>query len=84
MTYKILSSRQFEKDFEKLDKNFQDRIRKKIREVSENPERYKHMHYDFAGSSRIRIGKLRIVYSYDKNNKIMYLEKIVFGHKYGW
>ena len=55
-----------------------------MKEVAENPERYKHMHYTFAGSSRIRIEKLRIVFSYDKEKKIIYLEKIVFGHKYGW
>jgi mRNA-degrading endonuclease RelE of RelBE toxin-antitoxin system len=84
MIYKILSSRQFEKDFKKLDSNFQSRIRKKMKEVAQNPERYKHMHYDYSGSSRVRIGKLRIVYTYNVEKKIMYLEKIVFGHKYGW
>ena len=82
MTYKILSTRQFENDFKKIDKNFQTRIRKKIKQVAENPERYKHMHYVFAESSRIRIGKLRIVFSYNNEKKILYLEKIVFGHKY--
>ena len=84
MTYKILSSKQFENDFKKLDKNFQERIKKKMQEVAQNPERYKHMHYDFAGSSRIRIDKLRIVFSYDRGKEIIYLEKIVLGHKYGW
>lgn len=82
MTYKILPTKEFEKDIYKLDKNSQDRIKKKINEVAENPERYKHLHYDLAGSCRIWIGKLRVVYSYDIQLKEMYLEKIIFGHKY--
>ncbi len=51
-------------------------------EVAENPERYKYLHYDLKRSCRIWIGKLRIIFSYDKNKKELYLEKIVFGHKY--
>lgn len=82
MTYKILSTRRFENDFKKLDENFQERIKNKIKEVAQNPERYKHMHYDFSGSCRIRIGKLRVIFSYNIEEKILYLEKIVFGHKY--
>jgi mRNA-degrading endonuclease RelE of RelBE toxin-antitoxin system len=83
MTYKILSSRQFESDFKKMDENFQTRVKNKMKDVSKNPERYKHMHYKFAGSSRVRIGKLRVVYTYSVDKKILYLEKIVFGYKYG-
>lgn len=60
----------------------QDRIKAKVEEVAENPERYKHLHYDLGSSSRIWIGKLRIVFSYDRNKQELYLEKIVFGHKY--
>ena len=82
MTYKILPTKEFEKDLKKLDKHFQDRIKDKIKEIAENPERYKHLHYDFKGSCRIRIGKLRIVYSYDVQKQELYLEQIVFGHKY--
>ena len=82
MSYKILPTKEFSKDFEKLSSDFQNRIKKKIEEVSENPERYKHMHYDLKGSCRIRMGKLRVIFSYDIDKKELYLEKIVFGHKY--
>jgi len=82
MSYKILPTREFEKEFYKLDKNFQSRIIKKINEVAENPERYKHLHYSLKGFCRIWIGKLRILFSYDVEKKILYLEKIIFGHKY--
>ena len=82
MSYKILSTKQFERDFNRLDNFFQDRVKNKMKEVAENPERYKYLHFEFSGSCRIRIGKLRVIYSYDKRKMILYLEKIVFGHKY--
>ena len=82
MNYKILPTREFEKEFYKLDKSFQSRIIKKINEVAENPERYKHLHYSLKGFCRIWIGKLRILFSYDVEKKMLYLEKIIFGHKY--
>lgn len=60
----------------------QERIKKKFNEVAENPERYKHLHYDLAGSCRLWIGKLRILFSYSIEKQELYLEKIVFDHKY--
>jgi len=82
MSYKILPTKEFEGDFYKLDKQFQDRIIKKLNEVAENPNRYKHMFGSFRGSSRIRIGKLRVVFSYNIEKQEIYPEKVVFGHKY--
>lgn len=82
MSYRILPTKEFEKDFKKLDGKLQDRIRKKIEEVAENPSRYKHLRYNFLGSCRLWIGKLRIIYSYDIQRQELYPEKIVFGHKY--
>lgn len=82
MSYKILPTREFEKEFKKLDKNFQDRIKKKINEVAEAPERYKHLHFGLKRFCRIRIDKLRIIYRYDTQKQELYPEKIIFGHKY--
>jgi mRNA-degrading endonuclease RelE of RelBE toxin-antitoxin system len=82
MTYKISPTKQFESDFYKLDKATQIRITKKTDEVAENPERYKHLHFSFKGSCRIRIGKLRVIYSYNVKKQELYPEQIVFGHKY--
>lgn len=82
MPYRILPTKEFEKDFKKIDSFIQQRIKKKIEEIADNPERYKHMHYGLAGSCRIRIGKLRIIFSYSIKNKELYPEKIIFGHKY--
>jgi len=82
MIYKILPAKEFSKDFKKLDNQLQARIKKKIEEVAEEPIRYKHLHYDLKGSCRLWIGKLRIIFSYDTDKQELYLEKIVFGHKY--
>lgn len=82
MSYKILPTKEFEKDFRKIDSFMQQRIKKKINEIAENPTRYKHLHYDLAGSCRIWIGKLRIIFSYNIERQELYPEKIVFGHKY--
>lgn len=82
MLYNILPTKEFSKDFKKLDKHLQDRIKSKIEEVAEDPAHYKHLHYDLSGSCRLWIGKLRILFSYDINQRELYLEKIVFGHHY--
>lgn len=82
MTYKVILTKEFIKDIRKLDISIQYRVRNKINEVALNPERYKHMHYSYSGSCRIRVGKLRILYSYDIEKMEMYLEQIVFKHKY--
>lgn len=82
MSYKIFLTKEFFKDFQKLDKQFQEHVKSKIEEVKECPERYKHLHYSLKGSCRLWIGKLRIIFSYDENKQELYLEKIVFSHKY--
>ena len=82
MSYKILSTKEFEKDFRKLSSDVQSRIKKKFLEVAENPERYKHLHPPLNDYCRIRIWKLRILFSYNIETKILYLEKIIFEHKY--
>ena len=82
MSYKILPTKEFSNDFKKVDKQFQDRIKNKIEEVAEDPIRYKKLHYDLKGSCRLWIGKLRVIFSYDASKQEMYLEKIIFGHKY--
>ncbi|MBI2664426.1 type II toxin-antitoxin system RelE/ParE family toxin [Candidatus Woesearchaeota archaeon] len=82
MPYKILPTKEFSKDFGKLDAHLQDRIKRKIEEVAEDPTRYKHLHYDLAGSCRLWIGKLRIIFSYNASKQELYLEKVVVGHEY--
>ena len=80
--YKILPTKEFEKDFKKIDSFMQQRIKGKIEEVAGDPTRYKHLHYDLKYYCRLRIGKLRIIFKYDVKKQELYLEKIVFAHKY--
>lgn len=60
----------------------QKRIKDKVEEVAENPTRHKHLHYDLKNSCRLWIGKLRIIFSYNAELEEMYLEKVVFSHRY--
>jgi mRNA-degrading endonuclease RelE of RelBE toxin-antitoxin system len=82
MSYKILPTEEFSKDFEKLDPAMRLRAKAKIAEAADEPERCKHLHYELAGNCRIRVGKLRVIFSYDNAKREMYLKKIVFGHRY--
>ena len=82
MIYKILPTKEFSKDFKKLDNQLRTRIKKKIEEAADEPARFKHLHYDLKGSCRLWVGKLRIIFSYNEEKQELYLENIVFGHKY--
>ena len=50
MSYKILPTKEFSKDFGKLDQTSAGRIKKKIEEAAGDPARCKHLHYDLSGS----------------------------------
>jgi mRNA-degrading endonuclease RelE of RelBE toxin-antitoxin system len=82
MSYKIFPTNEFSKDFKKLDSQMQKRVKQKIEELSEDPTRYKFLHYDLSGSCRVWIGKSRVIFSYDESKMELYLEKVVLGHKY--
>lgn len=82
MTYKIIPTKDFIKDCKKIDSLSLTRIRKKFDEVAENPERYKHLRGPLSDFCRIRIGKLRILFSHNNERQEIYLDKIVFDHKY--
>ncbi len=82
MDYRILPTREFVKDFGKLDAQSRAQIKKKIVEVAQDPTRYKHLQYALKGSCRVRIGGLRVIFSYDIAKRELYLEKIVADHRY--
>ena len=82
MSYKILPTKEFSKDYKKRSPDSSTKIRQKIEEIASDPTRYKRLHYQLKDSSRARIGKYRIIFSYDRKREELYLEKIVFKHKY--
>jgi mRNA-degrading endonuclease RelE of RelBE toxin-antitoxin system len=82
MSYKIFPTKEFIQDCKKVDSLVLSRVKKKIEEVAENPERYKHLRGPLNEFCRLRIGKLRILYFYDIKKQELYPSKIVFDHNY--
>lgn len=82
MSYKILPTKEFANDTKNIDSSILNRIKKKIEEVAENPKRYKHLNPSLNSYCKIRIGKLRIIFSYNVEKQELYPEKIILGHRY--
>jgi len=82
MTYKVLPTKEFSKQFKTIGAPLQLRIKKKLEMVAKNPTRFKQLQYDLVGSSRIRIGTLRVIFSYNTDKKELYLETIIHDHNY--
>lgn len=67
------------KDLTKKDKPLRERVIKSIEKLKENPYVGKPLSYDLAGLRSLRVGKYRIIYKIDEENKIIYL--ISIGHR---
>jgi len=87
MKYTVLVSRTFQKSFHELPNNTQDRIRKHLWELKEDPVTSRP-HYDIKilqdtdpKKYRLRVGDYRIIYSIDKKNvKVIELIKREVGY----
>ena len=82
MSYKILPTKQFEKDFKKIDSSIQKRISNKMNEVAFDPTRCQRLQYSLNKFCRVRVDKYRIIFDYDSMKKELYLRRIVFDHNY--
>jgi len=71
MNYKLLVTRQFEKDIKKLDKSIRERILKKIEELKTRPLSFKALHGILKGKYSLRIGDYRVIYVVDDKKKIV-------------
>lgn len=81
MTYEVILTDSFLKDLKKLkNKTLEGQVSNKLLELEEFPERNKKLMYDLKDYYRIRVGKLRILYTI-RGNKV-YVEVLVLGHKY--
>ncbi len=77
--YEVLISHEAEKYYKKQDKNTQRRINKCIELLSREPlsgSHIKKLHGKLAGKYRYTIGGLRIVYEFNKRNKIVEIKAI--------
>ena len=81
MKYEVILTDSFLKDLRKLrNKSLQDQILKKLLELEENPERNKRLRYELNDYYRLRIGKIRVLYSI--NGDKVYIEVLVKDHRY--
>ena len=78
MSYEIQWYPKARKNFERLPRELQERVSKKLDEVSEEPFRYlgHFAHEDFY---KLRIGDYRVLIDVDFENKILHLR--VFDHR---
>lgn len=72
--YRVEYTQQFEKDFNKLDKQIQRRVLKEVLKLEDNPERLRALRYDLKGSHRMRIGVYRLVFTVKED--VVYLQYI--------
>jgi len=77
--YRIIFDRQAAKFFRKLDRNIQERIGKKIQNLSENPELGKPLLGRMSGFWSLRIDDYRVIYQIKKSELIILVLKI--GHR---
>jgi len=87
MTYAVLVSRTFQKSFKKLTKTTQEKIKKHLHELKEDPLTSRP-HFDIKilqdtnpKKHRLRIGDYRIIYCIDKNQiKVIEIIKRKIGY----
>ena len=65
MSYRLETTRRFEKDFRKLASNLKHRIDKQIRTLETQPYSGKRLRGEFEGSYSLRLGDYRIIYWID-------------------
>ena len=69
MTYRLETTRKFEKDFRKLSLDVKQRIDKQIKFLESQPYSGKRLRGDFEGSYSLRLGDYRVIYWVDETAK---------------
>lgn len=81
MSYEVILTDSFLKDLRKLKNKFlEHQVLERLKELEKYPERNKRLKYDLDNYYRLRIGKLRVLYTIKAN--VVYVEVLVRGHKY--
>ncbi len=68
--YKLFYTDEFRKDAKKLDAPVQQRLKKAISKILQNPTRFKHLEH--SNRFRVRFGVYRILYMVEKNKIVLY------------
>jgi len=74
MPYELEFTDIFVSQFEKLGKEHQKRIYKKIQELKEDPYRHKALTGPFKGCFRLRVGNYRIIYMPQDTEKVILID----------
>jgi mRNA interferase RelE/StbE len=69
MTYRLETTRRFEKDFKKLASDLKQRIDKQVKLLETQPYSGKRLRGDFAESYSLRLGDYRVIYWVDEAAK---------------
>lgn len=71
MQYKVALTKNFTKEFRKLPKNIQQRILQAIKKAISNPYAGTKLHRELKGLWRWRVGKYRVIYTIDEEQKFI-------------
>ena len=69
MTYRLETTRRFEKDFRKLATDLKQRIDKQVRTLETQPYSGKRLRGEFEGSYSLRLADYRVIYWIDESTK---------------
>ncbi len=69
MSYRLETTRRFEKDFKKLASDLKQRVDKQVRMLEAQPYSGKRLRGEFEGSYSLRLGDYRIIYWVDESAK---------------
>lgn len=76
--YQVVLANQAKKDLKKLEARYQEKVLKCLRMLKANPLLGQKMSGEFQGSCRIKIPPLRIIYTPDFKNKMIWIKAIGF------
>jgi len=80
--WNVKATKEFERSFRDLtkkDKQLRERIIKSIEKLKDNPYLGKPLSRNLAGLRSLRVGKYRVIYKIDEENKVIWL--ITVGHR---
>jgi len=81
MEYTIFASKRFIKEFDKLPKDVQRRIKEKLEILKKSPFVGLPLHGSLKGKYRLRIGDYRIIYIVNEGQKRVYLLGVAHRRK---
>ena len=77
MEYVVFASKRFIKEFGKLPKNVQERIKERLEVLKRSPFAGLPLHGSLKGKYRIRVGDYRIIYMVSEKERRVYLLGVV-------